>query len=195
VAEQAVLAANGPSLATCALRPHLIWGPGDRQLVPRLLERARAGRLRRVGDGANLIDTVYVDNAALAHVQAAQALRPGGPPAGRAYFISHGEPVRCWQWVDELLGLAGLPPVQKGISLGTAWRLGAVMEGVYAALRLGGEPPMTRFLAAQLGLAHYFSMRRAQDDFGYQVVVSHSEGMRRLAAHLAAGVQSGQGQS
>lgn len=184
LAEQAVLAANGPALATCALRPHLIWGPRDRHLIPRLIERARRGQLRRVGDGKNLVDMVYVDNAAAAHLQAADALSPGSPVAGRAYFITQGEPVNCWKWIDEILALAGLPPVRPSISLNAAWAIGATLEGVYTALRLRSEPRMTRFLAAQLGTSHWFKIDRAGADFGYAPQVSTAEGMRRLAASL-----------
>ncbi len=185
LAEQHVLGVNGKGgLLTCALRPHLVWGVGDRHLIPRLLDRARSGRLRRIGDGTNRIDTIYVDNAALAHVQAADALRPGSPVAGRAYFLSQGEPVNCWQWIDRILALAGLPPVRTSISLATAWRIGAVLETVYGVLRLKGEPPMTRFLAAQLATSHYFDISRAREDFGYCPVVSTAEGMRRLAEEL-----------
>ena len=182
LAEQHALAANGPGLLTCALRPHLIWGPRDRHLTPRLIARARAGRLRRVGDGTNRIDTVYVENAAAAHLLAADALRPGAPVCGRAYFISQGAPVNCWQWINQLLALAGLPPVERAISLRAAWRIGAVCEAVYRLLRLPGEPPMTRFLAAQLALSHYFDISRARADFGYTPTISMAEGLRRLAA-------------
>ncbi len=185
LAEQMVLAANGSgTLATCALRPHLIWGPRDRHLIPRLLKRAQSGRLRRVGDGRNLIDMVYVENAAVAHLQAADALRPGSAVAGRAYFISQGEPVNCWQWIDAILALAGIGPVTKSVSLATAWSAGAVCEMVYAALGLQREPPMTRFLALQLGRSHYFDITRARRDFGYQPHVSTAAGMRRLGADL-----------
>jgi len=186
LAEQHVLESNAAgNLATCALRPHLIWGPGDRHLIPRLLRRARSGRLRRIGDGTNLIDTVYVENAAAAHLQAADALAADSPVAGRAYFISQGEPVRCWQWIDEILAAAGLPPVGKSIPLATAWRVGAVFETVYKFLRLNGEPPMTRFLAAQLATSHYFDITPARRDFGYEPKISSAEGMRRLAAELS----------
>lgn len=182
LAEQEVLRAHGrEGLATCALRPHLIWGPGDRHLVPRLLARARAGRLRRVGAGTNLVDTVYVENAATAHLQAADALTLDSPAGGRAYFISQGEPVNCWQWIDQLLALAGLPKVRKSISLAAAWRAGAALEGLWRLLRLDSEPPMTRFLAAQLGRNHYFDISRAQRDFGYAPRISTAEGLRRLA--------------
>ena len=188
LAEQEVLQADGQNgLSTCALRPHLIWGPRDRHLIPRLLHRARSGQLRRVGDGGNLIDMVYVDNAAAAHLQAAEALGPGSPVSGRAYFITQGEPVNCWDWINEILGLGGVPAVKRSISFRAAWGIGAAMEAVYRAFRIGGEPRMTRFLAAQLAKHHYFDITRARTDFGYSPQVSTSEGMRRLAADLASG--------
>jgi 2-alkyl-3-oxoalkanoate reductase len=186
LAEQHVLESNGQQgLATCALRPHLIWGPRDSHLIPRLLQRARSGQLRQVGDGKNLVDMIYVENAAAAHLQAADALEKGSRVCGRAYFISQGEPVNCWGWINEILGLAGLPPVRKSISFRTAWRIGAVMESVYRALGWTSEPRMTRFLASQLAKNHYFDIRRAQNDFGYVPQISTAEGMKRLAAELA----------
>jgi 2-alkyl-3-oxoalkanoate reductase len=189
-AEQAVLAANCDTLRTCALRPHLIWGPGDTHLVPRLLARARTGRLRRVGEGANLVDITYVENAAEAHLQAANALGNGDPfaaatsPAGKAYFISQGEPVNCWRWIDDVLALAELPPVQKSMSREAASRAGALCEFVYRLLRLAGEPPMSRFLAAQLSTSHWFDISAARNELGYQPRVSTAEGMQRLAEWL-----------
>jgi len=181
--EQEVLAANGRAgLATCALRPHLIWGPRDRQLIPHVVGCARRGRLRRVGDGTNLIDVVYVENAASAHLLAADALAPGSPVAGQAYFISQGEPVNCWAWINELLAMAGLPPVQKSLSLPAAWMIGAACEAAYWLFRLQGQPPMSRFLARQMAASHYFDIGRARRDFGYEPKISMAEGMRRLAA-------------
>jgi nucleoside-diphosphate-sugar epimerase len=185
LAEQRVLAANGRGgLLTCSLRPHLIWGPGDRHLIPRLLARARQGRLRRVGAGENLIDMVYVENAAVAHLRAADALVEGSAVAGRAYFITQGEPVNCWQWIDQILSLAGVAPIRRSISLAAAWRLGALLETCYRVARVRSEPPMTRFVAAQLGLSHYFDISRARADFGYDPQVDTEEGMRRLAKVL-----------
>jgi 2-alkyl-3-oxoalkanoate reductase len=184
LAEQAVLAANGGELATCALRPHLVWGPRDPHLTPRLIARAAAGQLRRVGDGRNLIDMVYVENAAAAHLQAADALAINSPVAGRSYFISQGEPVNCWQWIDEILALAGVPGVRRHVSLATAWRVGAVLEAVYRVLGVRREPRMTRFLAAQLGTSHYFDISAARRDLGYHPQVSTAEGMRRLGETL-----------
>ena len=183
LAEQHVLAANGRGeLRTCSLRPHLIWGPRDQHLIPRLLDRARRGRLRRVGDGRNRIDMIFVENAAAAHLQAADRLMSGSPVCGRAYFLSQGEPVNCWEWIDELLALHGLPPVRKSISFAAAWRLGSALETAYALLRKKSEPPMTRFLAAQLAKDHYFNIDRARRDFGYAPQIGFDEAMRRLAA-------------
>ncbi len=197
-AEQAVLAANCDELRTCALRPHLIWGPRDTHLIPRLVARARAGRLWRVGDGTNLVDVTYVENAAAAHLQAADALErvatvaeataPSGgeaaSAAGKAYFISQGIPVNCWQWIDEVLALANLPPVRRTVSRHAAWRIGAACESIYRTLGLAGEPPMTRFLAAQLSTSHWFDVSAARRDFGYEPRVPMAEGMRRLGAWL-----------
>ncbi|AUZ56181.1 3-beta hydroxysteroid dehydrogenase [Stenotrophomonas acidaminiphila] len=180
IAEQEVLAANGPELATVALRPRLIWGPGDNQLVPRLAERARAGRLRFVGDGLNKVDTTYIDNAAQAHFDAFDHLVAGAACAGKAYFISNGEPLPMRELLNKLLAAMGAPPVEKSISFKAAYRIGAVCEKLWPLLRLRGEPPMTRFLAEQLCTPHWYSMEPARRDFGYVPRVSIEEGLRRL---------------
>jgi nucleoside-diphosphate-sugar epimerase len=153
-------------------------------LIPRLIARARVGALRRVGDGKNQIDMVYVDNAAQAHLQAAAGLAAGSRVAGSAYFISQGASVNCWQWIDEILSLAAVPPVEKSIPLRIAWRIGGMLEAVYWLLGKNSEPRMTRFLAAQLGTSHFFDISRARRDFGYEPAVSTAEGMRRLGAWL-----------
>jgi nucleoside-diphosphate-sugar epimerase len=184
IAEQAVLAANGPDLATVSLRPHLIWGPGDHHLIPRLLERARRGKLRRVGDGKNVVDTTYIDNAADAHILAADRLAPGSLVAGKAYFISNGEPVNLWDFVNRILACASLPPVTKSISAAKAYAAGAAMEWLYRILPLRGEPPMTRFVAKQLSTSHWFDLTAARRDLGYEPQVSIEEGLKRLREHL-----------
>jgi nucleoside-diphosphate-sugar epimerase len=182
IAEKAVLAANGPSLATVALRPRLIWGPGDQQILPRLVERAQAGRLRFVGDGQNLIDTTFIDNAAQAHFDAFEHLAAGAPCAGKAYFISNGEPKTMRDTINALLVAAGAPPVHKTIPFGAAYAIGVVCEGLWSLLPLKGEPPMTRFLAEQLSTSHWYSMAPATRDFGYVPKVSMAEGLERLRA-------------
>ncbi len=180
MAEQMVLAANSPRLASVALRPHLIWGPGDNHLVPRILAKARAGRLRRIGARPNLVDSVYVDNAARAHLQAADCLEPGSPTAGRAYFISNGQPIPLWEMVNRILSAADIPPVTRSISPGLAYTIGCMCEGIWGLLRLAGEPPMTRFVAHELASAHWFDISAARRDFGYDPEVSIDEGLLRL---------------
>lgn len=182
VAEQAVLAANDPGLATIALRPRLIWGPGDQQLLPRLLARARAGRLRIVGRGDNLIDTTYVDNAAQAHLDAFDHLQPGAACAGRAYFISNGEPRPAREIINALLRAAGAPEVTKTVPFAVAYAAGALCEGMWHLLPLRGEPPMTRFLAEQLVTTHWYDMAPANRDLGYAPRVTIDDGLARLAA-------------
>ena len=181
IAEQAVLAANGQdNLATCALRPHLIWGANDPHLIPRLIQRGKAGKLRIVGDGTNLVDMVHVTNAAHAHLCAIDALNNNPASHGKAYWISQQEPVNCWDWLNDLLQAAGVPPIKKRISSRTAYVAGTVLEAIYTTLRIGSEPRMTRFLAKQLSADHYFDNRRAQELLGYFPVVSTAQAMDEL---------------
>ena len=182
VAEEAVLAANGPDLQTVALRPRLIWGPGDNHLLPRLVDRARRGRLRFVGDGQNKIDTTFIDNAAQAHLDAFDALHghPGARCAGKAYFISNGEPKPISEIVNGMLRAAGAPIVKELVPFRVAYWLGAAMEAAWTVLPLKGEPLMTRFVAEQLSTPHFYDISAARRDFGYQPRVSVLEGLRQL---------------
>jgi 2-alkyl-3-oxoalkanoate reductase len=184
MAEQMVLDANSSFLATVALRPHLIWGPGDNHLVPRIVQKARDGRLRRIGTRPCLVDTVYIDNAAEAHLNAADRLTPGAPLAGRAYFISNDEPLPLWEMVNRILAAAGLPPVTRSISPRLAQAAGTLCETIWQVLRLAGEPPMTRFVASELSSAHWFNISAARRDLGYQPRVSLEEGLQRLKKSL-----------
>jgi nucleoside-diphosphate-sugar epimerase len=190
-AERLVLAASGPDLATVALRPHLIWGPGDNHLVPRILARGRAGRLRRIGSASKQIDSTYIDNAAEAHLLAADRLAPGSPVAGKAYFISNGEPVPLWDLVNRILAAGGCAPVTRSVPLPAALALGWLLEKVYGSLRPDSEPPMTRFLARELATAHWFDLTAARRDLGYAPRVLLEEGLRRLAEWLAASGPAG----
>ncbi|GAC1448117.1 MAG: NAD-dependent epimerase/dehydratase family protein [Isosphaeraceae bacterium] len=183
-AERLVLAANGSELAVVALRPHLIWGPGDNHLVPRIIARARAGRLRKVGRTPKLVDSTYVDNAADAHLLAADRLERGREVAGKVYFLSQGEPRPIWELINQILGAAHLPPVTRTIPSAAAYLAGAVCEGVWTALRLSSEPPMTRFLAEELASAHWFNISAARRDLGYSPRVTIAEGLQRLEAWL-----------
>jgi nucleoside-diphosphate-sugar epimerase len=179
-AERIALGASSRDLAVTALRPHLIWGPGDRHLVPRILARARAGRLRRVGDGRNRVDWIYIDNAAEAHVAAADRLTHDSPLAGRAYFLSNGEPVPLWELVDRILAAADLPPVTRSVSPRTALVAGALAEWAWRLLPLPGEPPMTRFVARELATSHWFDIAAARRDLQWEPRVGLEEALSRL---------------
>ena len=181
IAEKEIISANGKDgLLTVSLRPHLIWGPGDTNLIPRLIDRARRGKLMIVGDATNIIDTVYIDNAVDAHILAADRLFAGSPVAGSCYFITQGEPLNCWEWINELLHGFNLPQVSKSISYKTAYRIGALMEIGYTILGINSEPRMTRFLASQLATSHTYSIEKAKRELGYSPAVSVIEGMERL---------------
>ncbi len=181
MAEQEVLAANSDELLTCALRPHLIWGPGDEQLVPELVRRTFAGRLRQIGDGENLIDVTHIDNAADAHVAALQALEPGAAACGKAYFISQSDPVNCWEWIGEVVQLFGAKMTKRPVSARTAMKAAATFEFVYKTFRIRRQPLLTRFLVAQLSTSHYFDNSAAQRDLGYEPVTSMQDGLEQLA--------------
>ena len=182
--EQAVLAANGSTLRTVALRPHLIWGPRDNHIVPRLVRQARAGTLRRVGDGSNRVDTTYIDDAARAHLLAADALQTNPAAAGRPFFISQGEPVPLWELVDRILAAAGCQAVTRAVPRPVAWAAGAMLEAAYTLFRLKGEPRMTRFVANELATTHWFDITAARRELGYEPGISIAEGLRRLDAWL-----------
>ncbi len=182
-AERMVRAAADDQLKTVSLRPHLIWGPGDNHLIPRIL--SRAAKLRRVGDGSNRVDTIYIDNAADAHLLAAQALVKRPQISGRVYFISQDAPIPLWDMVDAILAAGGLPPVRGTISPQAARRIGAILETVYELFHLPGEPRMTRFVAAELATDHWFDISAAKRDLGYAPKVSTREGLERLAQWLA----------
>ncbi len=184
MAEARVLDANNDDMKTCALRPHLIWGPGDPHLIPRLISRAEAGRLRQVGSGNNLVDISYVDNVADAHVLAAENLSKNGTAAGRAYFISQGQPVNLWQWINSLLKRLDIEPVSRRTGFHTAYAAGAILETLYSVFRCQAEPPMTRFIAEQLAKSHWFSIQRARKDLAYSPQISTGRGMELLISWL-----------
>ena len=180
-AELVALSANNPSLAVTVVRPHAIWGPGDTQLIGRIVERARSGRLFIVGGGTALIDTTYVDNAATALVVAAEQSVFGGKLAGRAFVVSNGEPLPVRVLLERICKAAGVPPPRRDVPLTVAQGLASVAERLWARSRPGVEPPATRFLVDQLTLAHWFDPRPFREATGWRPAVSMAEGMRRLA--------------
>ncbi len=169
IAEQEALSANSDTLKVVALRPHLIFGPGDPHLLPRVIESVKAGRLKIVGSGENRVDVSYVEDVAQAHLNAFDALSEDAPScSGKAYFISQGEPVCLWPWLNQVLEGLGQPPLTKRIPLGFAYTAGAVAEAVWKLLARAGEPPITRFVAVELAKDHFFSVDEAARDIGYR---------------------------
>jgi 2-alkyl-3-oxoalkanoate reductase len=188
IAERRVLASNGDTMATTSLRPHLIWGPGDQHLAPRIISRAKAGKLKLVGDGSNLVDSTYIDNAVHAHLLAVDLLIKQGksaPCAGKAYFISNGEPLAMADLINRILDAGGRPPVMKSVSPRVAYAAGFILETMYKWLGKTSEPIMTRFVAKQLSTAHWFNLDNARNDLGYTPAVSIDDGMTQLKTWLS----------
>jgi len=187
-AERLVLGANRPDFRTLALRPHLVWGPGDRNVVPRVMALARSGRLRIVGSGRNKVDITHIANVVDAHLLAEGALaQPGHPAGGKAYFISNGEPVVLWDWINELLRGVSLPEIRRRVPVPVAYAAGGLLEALWTLLPLKGEPPMTRFVAKELGTDHWFKIDAARRDLSYHPLVSMADGTAALIAHYRAG--------
>ncbi len=178
IAEKKVLSANGEKLATVALRPHLIFGPGDHHLFPRIVERARLGKLKQVGEGENLVDVVYVENAVSAHLLAFEKLSIGSEVSGQAYFIGQENPVNLWHFVNEILKAHGVKEVTKKVSAPKAYMAGKILENIYSVLKIKKDPPMTRFVALQLSKSHYFSHEKAKRELGHEPKINLSEAMR-----------------
>jgi nucleoside-diphosphate-sugar epimerase len=183
MAEKLVKQASINDLHTIILRPHLIWGPRDNHLVPRII--ARSDRLRIIGKGDNLVDTTYIDNAADAHLSAARALEKRSELSGKVYFISNDEPMVVWEIINGILAAAGLPPVTKRISARTARFAGTFCESLYKTLNLSAEPPMTRFVSEELATSHWFDISAAKNDLGYKPIITIKEGLKRLEHWLS----------
>ena len=180
----AQLAANSPALGTVALRPHLIWGPNDPQLTARVLARGRTGRLRLVDKGLKLIDSIFIDNAVDAHILALERIFPGAACAGKAYFITQGEPMAQRDLINGMLKAGGLPPCEKSISAQSAYVVGVIMEIIWKMLGRQDEPMMTRFVAKQLSTAHWYNISAAKRDLGYEPKISVAQGLQILEKSL-----------
>ena len=182
IAEKMILLANDGMFATTAIRPHLIFGPGDMNLVPRVLEAAKTGKLKIIGDGENMVDVTYVENASLAHVMALEKLNPGSAMAGKAYFLGQG-PIKLWDFTNELLKRSGAAPITAKIPFRVAYFVGFLVEMI---LKISGKfdlhPPMTRFVALQLGKSHYYSHHNLENDLGFKPKFTITEGLDKLFA-------------
>lgn len=183
IAEQEALGANTNDFKVVALRPHLIFGPGDPHLLPRVVRSVKAGRLKIVGSGLNRVDVSYVKDVAYAHLTAFDALAEGRG-AGRAYFISQGEPVAIWPWLNQVLEGLGHPPLKRKIPLPLAYAAGGLAELVWKLQNKEGEPPITRFVALELAKDHYFDLSAAKRDLGFQPAHRMEEALHATIADL-----------
>lgn len=181
LSEQLVMAANCRELQTISLRPHLVWGPGDNHLLPKLLERAKQGKLRLPGPD-KLIDTVYIDNAAKAHLLALDKLETNPETVGgKTYFISNDEPLSQGEIIGGLLKAAGLDVDIQAISPRIAIAAGTLLEAGWKLFGIKSEPPLTRWSAEHLSTAHWYDISAAKRDLGYRAEVSITEGLEILA--------------
>ncbi len=179
MAEKYVRSKSSESFRTISIRPHLIWGPGDPHLIPRLKQKAMNNKLKQVGDGENLVDIIYVENASLAHVQAFEALIKRNI-GGRCYFIGQENAIKLWGFINQVLEKSNLNPVQSQVSEKLAFNLGYVFEKIFSFFGIQKpEPPMTRFVAMQLAKSHYFSHEAAKNDFDYKIKYTIEEGLER----------------
>ncbi|MFV9503710.1 MAG: NAD-dependent epimerase/dehydratase family protein [Oscillochloridaceae bacterium umkhey_bin13] len=182
LAEQYVLSRT--ALAVTAIRPPIVWGPREQNFFPRILSRARSGRLFQIGDGANLIDVTYVENAAEAHLLAADRLSATSPVRGRAYFIGQERPVNLWGFINEIVTGMGYPAVQRRVPLQFIEPIANTIEATYGMLNLPGEPPVTRFMVTQMARSRWFDLSAARRDLDYGPRINLEEGMRRTLAAL-----------
>lgn len=184
LAEQLVIKANGSDLATVSLRPHLIWGPGDNHLVPRIVRSGRIGRIRMVGKPNKWVDSVYIDNAAEAHLLAGDLLSPGCAISGKNYFITNDEPMPMLNLINGILSAADVAPVERSIPAVLAYGLGFFLECYHRIFARDQEPVMTRFVARQLATSHYYDISAAKKDLRYIPKISIEEGFLKLRAEL-----------
>ena len=185
-AELLALSMDGQrDLKVAAVRPHIVWGPGDTQLVERVADRAAAGRMPNLDHGAAMIDTTYIDNASEGIVRALERI---DVVHGRALVLTNGEPRPVGELIARMCRATGAEAPTRSIPGGVARLAGKVIETVWphlpAKLRRGdGEPPMTEFLAEQLSTAHWFDQRETRELLDWTPSVSLDEGFSRLAAY------------
>jgi len=182
LAEQYVLKANCSSLKTLSLRPHLVWGPGDNHIIPGVIERARSGKLKRIGEGKNLIDTIYIDNCVLAHLCAADAIKQNPNAAGKSFFITNDEPLPVWDFINGILKSTSTAPVENSVSFKTALMAATILELFYKTFAIKKEPHLTRFLVHELCTSHWFDISAARNQLGYVPKISINKGFKQLAS-------------
>jgi 2-alkyl-3-oxoalkanoate reductase len=181
IAEQMVLAANEASLKTISLRPHIVWGPGDRHIIPGILKRAASGNLRKIGYGEHYVDVTYIDNLIDAHILAANVIEENPACCGKAFFITNGEPVETWNFMNAIVRAAGYPEIKKSIPKNVVMPVAWIIEVFFRLFRIQKEPFLTRFAIKELCSSHWFDILAARTILGYSPAISVSEGLSLLS--------------
>lgn len=177
LAEQYVLSKESKDFKVISLRPHLIWGKGDPHIFPRLLRSNKEGRLKIIGDGENLVDIIHVKNAAFAHICAIKNIDKLNV-SGRSYFVGQDKPVRLWGFINDVLVRSGNEALEDSISFKSAYYIGFIFEIIYTILGINSpQPPMTRFIAMQMGMSHYFSHEDAKLLLDYKEIIDINSGL------------------
>jgi nucleoside-diphosphate-sugar epimerase len=187
MAERLIVEANSEELKTIALRPHLVWGPYDAHLIPGILKRVGSGKMRRIGDQEHFIDTTYIDNMIDALILACEALDSNPKAAGKALFITNGEPARVWDFINSIIQIAGYPPIQKKIPERLALIAAGISEKAHKIFRIKSEPFMTRYAIKEMITNHWFDISAAREILGYEPGVSYAEGFKHLKDYLKIG--------
>ena len=183
IAEKEVLEAQSESLKVCALRPHLIFGPRDPHLLPRIIDAVKAKRLKIIGNGDNRVDVTYVEDAAMVHVNALDALIEGRA-CGKAYFISQDEPIILWSWLNQILIELNIDPLTRRVPLKVAFFLAAILEAFWKLFAIKGDPPITRFAAVELAKDHYFNISRSKQDLAYSPQYTMDQAIEKTVEDL-----------
>ena len=183
IAEKKVLGEPNKNLSSVTLRPHLLWGPRDPHLLPRVIDAAQRGKLAIIGDGLNRVDMTYIENAAHAHILAAEYLKTQESCVRKRYFITDDHPVILWAWINDLLKELNISQITRTITYNKAWQIARILELIYKLLPCG-EPPITRFAAGQLAYSHYFDIAAAKHDLGYVPIVGNDKAMELTLAWL-----------
>ena len=179
IAEQLIIKADSPDLRTLALRPHLVYGPGDNHLFPAIISRAKTGRLRRIGECKNLVDVSYIDNVVAAHINASKAILNSPEVTGKAYFITNGEPVLLWDFLDLILEASGLEPLKKRVPVWTAIIISHIAEAIHR-ISINEKETLTPFIVSELTRSHWFDIGKARKLLDYNPLISNIEGLKKM---------------
>ena len=179
LAEELILKANSPALRTLALRPHLVYGPGDNHLFPRIISRAKTGKLRRIGNCINKVDVTYIENVVMAHINAARTMINNPSVTGEAYFITNGEPVLLWDFLDMILQASGLEPLKKKVPVPAAILISHISE-VFQKIFPNEKETLTPFIVGELTRSHWFDISKARRLLNYDPEISNLEGLKKM---------------